>query len=157
MNIEHESTAARSGNVDSAFAQYLWMRAHSDEPVTRSKGGKVAAFWILCVCSWSMFETCFEIGTAHDNLQLCALLVAKLVWLLVGGATILDNRAGRVIFAFLCGVSILAVAPALPSEYVISKPISVVLLVECLLKTACLISFGSECRGRLRDTEINNG
>jgi hypothetical protein len=87
-----------------------------------------------------MFEIWAEIETAPDNAQLAALLVAKLIWLLVGAAAVCDIRAGRTVFAFLCGVSFLVIVSALPSVYVISKTIFIMLLVECLLKTSCLIA-----------------
>lgn len=145
MKIERKSIAVQSDKVDTAFAECPWMPAGNNQPVARSKVGKVTTFWILCVCSWSVFETWAEIGTATDNLRLCAILIAKLIWLLVGRAAIYDSRAGRTIFAFLCGVSVLAVASALPSVYVISKTIFILLLVECLLKTSCLIALGGKC------------
>ena len=140
MKIEHEAAAAQTGKVDRVFAEYLRMPADNNEPAARPKGGKVTRVLILCVCSWSVFETWAEIGTDTDHLQLRALFIAKLIWLLIGSAAIYDLRAGRIAFAFLCGVSVLAVAPALPSVYVISKTIFILLLVECLLKTACLIA-----------------
>jgi hypothetical protein len=140
MNIKHEAAVAQSAKVHRVSGEYLRMHADNTEPVARSKGTKVATVLILCVCSWSVFETWAEIGIDTDNLQLCALLVAKLIWLLVGGAAIYDLRGGRIVFAFLCGVSVLAVAPDLPSVYVISKTIFILLLVECLLKAAYLIA-----------------
>jgi hypothetical protein len=140
MNIDHAAAAAQGDEVDRFFGEYRRMIAHKTEPVARSKGGKVPIALILCICSWSVFETWAEIGSDTDNLQLCVLLVAKLIWLHVGGAAICNIRAGRIVFAFLCGVSVLAVAPALPSEYVISKTIFILLLVECVLKTAYLIT-----------------
>jgi hypothetical protein len=142
MNTEHVAAAEESDEVDRDFAEYLWVPASNNEPVVRSRGEMITIFLILCVCSSSMFETWAEIEMATDNAQLAALLVAKLIWLLVGVAAMCDIRAGRTVFAYLCGVSVLVDASALPSVYAISKTIFIMLLVECLLKTSCLIALG---------------
>jgi hypothetical protein len=142
MNVEHQVAAsAQSDKIDGVFAEYVWVPA-DNELASRSKGGMVTVFLILCVCCWSVSETWAAFGRATDNIQLFALLVAKLIWLLVGGAAIYDIRTGKIVFAFLCGVSVVGVASALPSVYMISKMIFILLLVECLLKALCLIVLG---------------
>jgi hypothetical protein len=140
MNVEQVAAATQGEQVDGAFTEYLSVPTDDSEPVAHSKGRKFTRFLILCVCAWSLIETWVEIGTATDNLRIAALFVAKLIWLLIGGAAIFNIRAGRAVFASLCGVSVLAVASALPSMYVISETIFILLLIEFLLKISCLIA-----------------
>lgn len=90
-------------------------------------------FFVLAVCSWSLIETWLEIDATTDNVQLFALLVAKLILWFAGSAAICGMRAGSTFFSFLCGMSVLVLAPELPSLYGISHLIFVVSLVECVL------------------------
>jgi hypothetical protein len=80
-----------------------------------------------------LIETWLEIDATTDNVQLFALLVAKLILWFAGSAAICGMRAGSTFFSFLCGMSVLVLAPELPSLYGISHLIFVVSLVECVL------------------------
>jgi hypothetical protein len=56
-------------------------------------------------------------------------------------AGIANLRFARQVFAFVCGVGVLAIAPALPLEYARSVAIALFSTVECLGKTACVALF----------------
>ncbi|QBR01921.1 hypothetical protein [Paraburkholderia pallida] len=122
------------GSALSAYAEPL--RTHS-----AWKWNCVPRLLILAVCMWSLALAWIELNIASpDSTAMCAVVVAKAIWVGAGILAILAKRYWRGIFAFLCCASVLAVGPALPSALAISKPIFMVLLTECVLKTLCLIS-----------------
>jgi hypothetical protein len=98
---------------------------------------------ILGVCGWSVIEIPLEIGAWNLNTSLLALGVSKFIVILTGTAAIARVRVARAIFALGCGVSVLAIVPALPFVYTQSVEIGAISTVECVLKAACL---GALCR-----------
>ena len=103
---------------------------------------------IFTICGWSLIEAPFEYGASTDDTWLLALIVAKLIIVFTGAAAIADVRFARSIFAFVCGTSVLAIAPGLPLEFQRSVAISLLSLIECASKTAFVIAF---CAQSMRD------
>jgi hypothetical protein len=103
---------------------------------------------IFAICGWSLIEAPFERGASYGDTWLLALVVAKLIIIVAGVAAIADLRFARGIFAFICGTSVLAIAPGLPLEFKHSIAISLLLLIECAGKTAFVIAF---CAAPMRD------
>jgi hypothetical protein len=94
------------------------------------------------VCGWSVIESPIEVLASADSLEYLALAVSKVIWLGAGAAAIADVRCGRGAFAFLCGTSVLAIAPQLPLVFHISSSIFFFSLIECLLKMAAVTAVG---------------
>lgn len=92
------------------------------------------------VCLWSLLEAPWELTPVDDTTRVIALVVSKCLLLGVGAAAIWGVRYTRAAFAFLCGISVLAVAPTLPFVYSISQSLFALALVECVLKAAVAMS-----------------
>jgi hypothetical protein len=113
-----------------------WIEDHCN-PV-RITLDRITKMTIFGVCGWSLIETPFEIGTWNLNTWLLALAVSKFIVILTGAAAIARVRVARAIFALGCGVSVLAIVPALPFVYTRSVEIAAISTVECVLKAVCL-------------------
>jgi hypothetical protein len=79
------------------------------------------------------------VSNAHAGMF--ALLLSKLVVLGTGLAAVAKVRFARGTFAFLCGASVLAIAPALMMEFDQSYSIAMFSTVECFSKAACVMAF----------------
>ncbi|MGF6935939.1 hypothetical protein OKW41_005101 [Paraburkholderia sp. UCT70] len=107
---------------------------------------------IFAICGWSIIEAPFECSASSDDTWLLALVVAKLIIIAAGVAAIADVRFARGIFAFICGTSVLGIAPELPFEFKHSVAISLLSLIECTGKTAFVIVF---CTGPMRERKLS--
>jgi hypothetical protein len=103
---------------------------------------RITKMTIFGVCGWSLIETPLEIGASNLNNWLLAVAVSKFIVILIGTAAIARVRVARAIFALGCGISVLAIVPALPFVYTQSVEIAVISTVECVLKAACLGALG---------------
>lgn len=99
---------------------------------------RITKMTILGVCGWSLIETPLEIGAWNLKTGLLALAVSKLILILAGAGVIARIPIARLIFALICGASVLAIAPALPFVYMRSAEIATLSTVECFMKAACL-------------------
>ena len=101
---------------------------------------RVTKMTIFGVCGWSLIETPLEIGALNLNTWLLALAMSKFIVILIGIAAIANVRVARTIFALICGISVLAIVPALPYVYTRSVGIAVISTLESVLKAVCLAS-----------------
>lgn len=122
-----------------------WIEDH-DNPA-RITLDRIIKLAIFGVCGWSLIETPLEMGVSNSDTWLLALAVSKLIVISTGIGAITRVRGARAIFAFICAVSVLAIAPALPLVYIRSAEIALISTVECVLKAACL---GALCLSSLR-------
>jgi hypothetical protein len=113
-----------------------WIDDHDNQ--ARITLDRITKMTIFGVCGWSLIEIPLEIGTLNLNSWLLALAVSKFIVILTGTAAIARVQVARAIFALGCGVSVLAIVPALPFVYTRSVEIAVISTVECVLKAACL-------------------
>lgn len=113
----------------------------TDAATVNALSERVLKTLVLVVCGWSLIEAPLELGGADVHAGLLALLASKLVVLGTGLAAVTKARFARGIFAFLCGASVLAIAPALPMEFNHSFPIAVFSSIECFGKAACVMAF----------------
>ncbi|WP_321932089.1 hypothetical protein [Paraburkholderia guartelaensis] len=95
---------------------------------------------VIVVCGWALIETPLDLGGAINFTTLLALVVSKILMGLFGAAAIVKLRFARQVFMFICGVSVFAIAPALPVEYTRNVLIALCSTVECLGKAACVVS-----------------
>jgi hypothetical protein len=96
---------------------------------------------ILGVCGWSLIETPAEIDPAAGDSGVVALVLAKFVWVVIGVAAARGMKRAQWLFSFLCGLSLVAIVPALPVELNESAWIFTQSLIECLLKAGALLAF----------------
>ena len=96
---------------------------------------------VMVVCGWALIEAPLELVVSTNFTSLLAVATSKVLVRVIGAAAIVNLRFARHVFAFLCGASVLAIAPALPLEYTISTPIALFSTVECICKAACVTSF----------------
>ncbi|WP_147394007.1 hypothetical protein [Paraburkholderia sp. BL23I1N1] len=71
--------------------------------------------------------------------MLPAAVAARLIVVLEDFTAVMDVRFARAIFVFLCGTSVIAIAPMLPLEFKDSALVVFVSLVECVGKAAFVI------------------
>ncbi|RFU48835.1 hypothetical protein [Paraburkholderia sp. DHOC27] len=140
MNAREIADSMTALRIDALAAEPRWI--HSDIPPSNALSERMFKILVVAVCGWSLLETPLELGGADAQVGLLALLVSKLVMLAAGLAAVANLRFARGTFAFICGASVLAIAPALPLEYKQSFAIATVSTVECLVKAACVVAYG---------------
>jgi hypothetical protein len=113
-----------------------WIENHYNP--ARMTLDRITSMTLFGVCGWSLIETPFEISTLEFNTWVFALIVSKIIVILISIAAIKRVRFARAIFALGCGLSVLAIASALPFVYTQSVEIATISAVECVLKAACL-------------------
>lgn len=111
--------------------------SYRDKPI----GDTLLRCLIAAVCAWGILEIPLEIDPSAERAQVAATFVAKTIWLAAALAAILDIKGTRLAFAFLCGVSIVAITPSLPSEYGVSTTFFAVSSTEIVLKALFLFLF----------------
>jgi hypothetical protein len=105
--------------------------------------------WLAAgVCSWSLMLAPIEAATTDGSTQMWALITAKLMLLGVGCCAIAGIAPLRHIFVFVCAVSVLAVAPALPLTYAVSTVMFALSMVDCGLKSALVWSYARHYLGK---------
>lgn len=114
---------------------------HTEATTVNALSDRVFKTLVLVVCGWSLIEAPLELGGADVHAGLLALLVSKLVVVGTGLAAVAKARFARGIFAFLCGASVLAIAPALPMEFNHSFAIAIFSSIECFSKAAYVVAF----------------
>lgn len=92
----------------------------------------------LSVALWSILELPIELILAQSSTERFASAVGRLIWVALALATICKIRFARGIFLFLCAVSSIVVAQALPLAYESSPLVFSVLVVDLLLKVMTL-------------------
>ncbi|WNC92267.1 hypothetical protein RI103_28770 [Paraburkholderia sp. FT54] len=153
---KEEAVFPTADMVESEFpSERDWIEVHYNP--TRITLDRITKITIIVVCGWSLVETPLEIGAFDSHTWVLALAVSKFIVILTGITAIARVRVARAIFAFGCGMSVLAIAPSLPFVYTESVEIAAISTVECLLKAACLgalglSSFQKQLRKRQRGT-----
>ncbi|MPW23583.1 hypothetical protein GCT13_44415 [Paraburkholderia sp. CNPSo 3157] len=92
----------------------------------------------LSVAVWSILELPLELFLAQSSTERFASVAGRLIWVALAIATIFKMRLARVMFIFLCAVSSIVVAQALPMAYESSPLVFSVLVIDLLLKVLTL-------------------
>jgi len=158
MNTETASRVTAHDEHGGVFAQ-----AHPGLPAARDASPsyeRALTILILAVCWWTLIEMPVELGMSAGDRSLPALFLARLIVVVVGLAAIVDVRFSRTIFTFLCGISVLAVAPTLPLQFDDSPTCSLILSIECAIKAVfvlfvCAASLCRKTSGRLLIEELS--
>jgi hypothetical protein len=79
---------------------------------------------VIAVCGWALIEVPLELIGSMNITSLLAVVTSKVLLCLIGAAAIANLWFARRVFAFICGASVLAIAPALPLEYTRCIPIA---------------------------------
>jgi len=93
----------------------------------------------LLICWWSLVETALDFVTGNGNRDFASAIAANLIVVIAGLAVVMNVRFAREIFAFLCGVSILALGSRLPLAFGDSLWMPLISLVDCGSKLAFLV------------------
>lgn len=117
------------------------LQIHSDSATVNALSERVFKILVLVVCGWSLIEAPLELNDADAHAGLLALLLSKLLVVGIGLAAVAKARLARETFAFLCGASVLAIAPAIPMEFNHSFAIAIFSSIECSSKAACVLAF----------------
>lgn len=139
------------------YEEVFWKRVSKDPfELMTPKSERLFKASVIVVCVWALVEAPLELGGLINSMALLAVLASKVLMSLIGTAAIVNLRFTRHVFAFICGASVFAIAPALPLEYAHSVPVALFSTVECLGKAACVALFviasmaGGSIRGHLR-------
>jgi hypothetical protein len=125
---------------DALSSEPRWIQTGADTVSARSE--RMFKTLALIVCGWSLIEAPLELGVSDAHAGLLAVLLSKLAVVGTGLAAVAKVRFARETFAFLCGASVLAIAPALLTEFNQSFAIAMFSTVECFSKAACVMAFG---------------
>ncbi|MEM5433937.1 hypothetical protein [Paraburkholderia diazotrophica] len=98
--------------------------------------------FVLGVCGWSLIETPAELDPSLGHMGIAALAISKILSAALGVAAVRDIRRAQWLFTFLCGLSLVAIVPALPVELNESLWVFSQSLIECLLKAGALLALG---------------
>lgn len=93
----------------------------------------------LSVAVWSILEVPIEVLLAQSSIERFASATGRLIWITLALGTIFKIRVVKAIFIFLCAVSSIVVALALPMAYKSSLLVFCVLMVDFLLKVLTLV------------------
>jgi hypothetical protein len=125
---------------DALTAEPRWIQTGTDTVNARSK--LVFKTIVLFVCGWSLIEAPLKLGVSDAPAGLLALLLSKLLVVGTGLAAVAKARFARETFTFICGASVLAIAPALLMEFNRSFAMAIFSTVECFGKAAWVVAFG---------------
>jgi hypothetical protein len=114
----------------------------TDADTVNALSERVLKTLVLVVCGWSLIEAPLELNVSDAYAGVLALVLSKLVLIGTGLAAVAKVRFAREVFAFICGASVLAIAPGLPTEFKQSFAIAMISAVECISKAACVLAFG---------------
>jgi hypothetical protein len=90
------------------------------------------------VLACSLIETPFELEACSCGAQVAALISSKLLLTMLIFYACYRSPVARYIALFVCGVSILAVVPALPAEYQHYRLAFLLSITECMLKALAI-------------------
>ncbi|EEA03918.1 hypothetical protein BH160DRAFT_0830 [Burkholderia sp. H160] len=111
---------------------------HAARGGARQPAGHALMIATLAVCWWSLVETPLDFVTRTGN-AFAAAVAAKLIVVTVGLAVVMSVRFAREIFAFLSGVSILALGSTIPLAFDDSMWIALISLIDCGSKFVFLV------------------
>jgi hypothetical protein len=142
VNARETADPVISLHGDALPSKPRWIQSDADADTVNARSERIFKTLVLVVCGWSLIEAPLELGVSDVHAGLVALLLSKLVVLGTGLAAVAKARFARETFAFLCGASVLAIAPALPMEFNHSFAIAIFSSIECFSKAACVIALG---------------
>ncbi len=112
----------------------------------RREVSRAARLSVYIATIWVWLELPWELLAGSTEGQIFAVLVSKLIFLLAAILTVMGSAWGRYPFLFICGLSVWAIAPALPMEFE-KFPLAFVLSAgELVTKAAAFLAVHGGCR-----------
>ncbi|WP_176053117.1 hypothetical protein [Paraburkholderia caribensis] len=105
----------------------------------RAPTGRFGAISALLVLFVSLIEIPFELPGYTGSVELVALLISKAIYVLVVSFMAMGSRVARIAFMLICGTSVLAILPAIPTEHSNFHMGFELSVLECIVKLAALI------------------
>jgi hypothetical protein len=139
--------ATRRSNIEKRF-DYV---ADGDKPVVDEEEGlvtkpvfimlKIARYALpFAVAMWSVLELPLELFLTQSPTERLASVAGRLIWVGFAFGAMCNTRFARAIFFFLCAVSSIVVAQALPMAYEASPVVFGTLVVDVVLKLSALVA-----------------
>jgi hypothetical protein len=94
----------------------------------------------FAVAIWSILELPIEMILAQSPTERLASVAGCLIWVAFAVGAMYKKRFASAIFVFLCAVSSIVVAQALPMAYESSAVVFSVLMVDLVLKVSALLA-----------------
>jgi hypothetical protein len=142
--------AANARTMDEApeFASFAaWPRGRRAAVASHASATGLTGAWtrrlVKFSALWALVELPVAYWSAADDLERAALAVSTLIWLAIVFRVLKGGATARGAFVFLCALSVLAVAPALPAEYTNFRLAFWLSLVECVVKCGLFVAFVS--------------
>jgi hypothetical protein len=111
----------------------------------RREVSHVARLSVYIATIWVWVELPWELLASSTEGQILAVLVSKLIFLIAAILTVMGSAWGRYPFLFICGLSVWAIAPALPMEFE-KFPLAFVLSMgELVSKAAAFLAVHEGC------------
>ncbi|MEM5329214.1 hypothetical protein VSR34_21840 [Paraburkholderia sp. JHI2823] len=143
--LNRAAADARTTNEGPEFPSFVaWLRWQgTTESASDAKASGLTGAWtrrlVTFSALWALVELPVAYWNAADDVERAALAASTLIWLAIVFRVLKGGATARGIFVFLCALSVLAVAPALPAEYA-NFPIAFWLsLVECVVKCGLFV------------------
>jgi hypothetical protein len=112
----------------------------------RREVSRAARLSVYIAMIWVWVELPWELLASSTKGQIFAVLVSKLIFLLAAVLTVMGSAWGRYPFLFICGLSVWAIAPALPMEFE-KFPLAFILSTgEFASKAAAFLAVHDGCR-----------
>ena len=112
----------------------------------RREVSRAARLLVYIATIWVWVELPWELLASSTEGQSFAVRVSKLIFLLAAILTVMGSAWGRYPFLFICGLSVWAIAPALPMEFE-KFPLAFVLSTgELVSKAAAFLAVHVGCR-----------
>lgn len=124
-----------------------WLRGRGTAGASHAPAAGLNGAWtrrlVKFSALWALVELPVAYWSAADDLERAALAVSTLIWLAIVFRVLKGGATARGVFVFLCALSVLAVAPALPAEYANFRLAFWLSLVECVVKCGLFVVFVS--------------
>ncbi|WP_207001853.1 hypothetical protein [Trinickia mobilis] len=110
--------------------------------------GMMTRALVIGVCVWSFVVIPWEVHGSGGIAQTLALLFSKALLVVLVVCTLRGVRGARVLFTFVCAVSVIAIGLDLPLEYNVLRTGFYLSLVDCALKFAAALALVSHYTNR---------
>ncbi|MGV2290072.1 hypothetical protein AAHK20_15265 [Trinickia sp. YCB016] len=146
-----EHTAEHAEREHSAAQDASHLNAPSRPARRRRRArplGPMTRALVVGVCVWSFVVIPWEVHGSFGIAQTLALLFSKALLVVLVVGTLRGVRGARLVFTFVCAVSVIAIGLDLPLEYNVLRTGFYLSLVDCTLKFAAALALVSHYTSR---------
>ncbi|MEX3691337.1 hypothetical protein AB3X91_06715 [Paraburkholderia sp. BR14263] len=146
--LNRATADARTIDEAPEFARFsAWLRGRGTAVASDARATGLTGAWtrrlVKFSALWALVELPVAYWSAADDLERAALAASTVIWLAIVVRVLKGGVTARGVFVFLCALSLLAVAPALPAEYANFRIAFWLSLVECAVKCGLFVVFVS--------------